>query len=134
PTTDVYGMSIPVREFRAGMGHLREHYHPMPLDELAHRAASASLPDRAVAGTFDDGYLDNLVEASPLLSEFGMPATFFIPTGGVDDDREFWWDTLERLFVAPQSSLPAELRIDLLQGAPSFPTATPPHRPTTPPP
>jgi peptidoglycan/xylan/chitin deacetylase (PgdA/CDA1 family) len=124
PATDVYGMSIPAREFRAGMAHLREHYQPMALDELALRAASASLPDRTVAVTFDDGYLDNFVEASPILSEFRVPATFFIPTGGVNDDHEFWWDTLERLFVAPQTSLPRELRIDLPEGARSFSTGT----------
>jgi peptidoglycan/xylan/chitin deacetylase (PgdA/CDA1 family) len=131
PATDVYGMSIPVREFRAGMAHLREHYHPMSLDELASRVASASFPDRTVAVTFDDGYLDNFVDASPILSEFGVPATFFIPTGGVDDDREFWWDTLERVFAAPQSSLPAELRIDLPEGTCSFATGTPAERLST---
>jgi len=43
----------------------------------------ASLPGNAIAITFDDGYLDNLTVALPILSEFGLPATIFVATGFV---------------------------------------------------
>jgi peptidoglycan/xylan/chitin deacetylase (PgdA/CDA1 family) len=124
PETDVYGLSIPGLEFRAQMAHLRACYHPMSLEELVAAARADSLPDHAVAVTFDDGYLDNFVQASPVLTEFAVPATFFIATGGVDDDREFWWDALERVFIR-STALPATLQIDLPDRVEVFATATP---------
>lgn len=51
----------------------------------------------AVAISFDDGYADNLINALPILEELKVPATFFVTTGYLDADREFWWDTLEYL-------------------------------------
>lgn len=34
-----------------------------------------------VAVTFDDGYLDNLTEAAPILLEYGIPATVYVVAG-----------------------------------------------------
>jgi peptidoglycan/xylan/chitin deacetylase (PgdA/CDA1 family) len=49
--------------------------------------------------TFDDGYADNLHFALPILEENGVPATFFIATGYIGGEREFWWDELDRLLL-----------------------------------
>src|SRR4051794_28319151 len=46
--------------------------------------------------TFDDGYADNHREALPILTEYGLPATFFVTAGAVGSNSEFWWDELER--------------------------------------
>lgn len=51
--------------------------------------------------TFDDGYADNLYQASRLLERCGMPATFFISTGYIGQTREFWWDELEKIIFHP---------------------------------
>jgi peptidoglycan/xylan/chitin deacetylase (PgdA/CDA1 family) len=62
--------------------------------------------------TFDDGYADNLYEASPLLQEAECPATIFVTTGKIGDDKEFWWDELDRIiFNSPK--LPRELSVTI---------------------
>jgi peptidoglycan/xylan/chitin deacetylase (PgdA/CDA1 family) len=44
--------------------------------------------------TFDDGYRDNYEIAFPILKAEGVPATFFIATGFVDEPRVPWWDEI----------------------------------------
>jgi peptidoglycan/xylan/chitin deacetylase (PgdA/CDA1 family) len=72
---------------------------PMPLAEMLSRATSGTLPQGAVAVTFDDGYADNLIEAAPLLQRANVPATIFVSTGPILDEREFWWDELEHAML-----------------------------------
>ncbi|MFP7569963.1 polysaccharide deacetylase family protein [Marivita sp. S2033] len=47
------------------------------MDFVASRLADISLGNRTVILHFDDGYLDNLIFAAPILREFAMPATIF---------------------------------------------------------
>jgi peptidoglycan/xylan/chitin deacetylase (PgdA/CDA1 family) len=56
-----------------------------------------------VAITFDDGYADNLYTAKPLLERYDIPATVFVVTGYVGQDREFWWDELEKIVFGPET-------------------------------
>jgi peptidoglycan/xylan/chitin deacetylase (PgdA/CDA1 family) len=41
--------------------------------------------------TFDDGYRDNLLAAAPVLAEFDIPATIFVPSRIIDGDVSFHW-------------------------------------------
>jgi peptidoglycan/xylan/chitin deacetylase (PgdA/CDA1 family) len=68
-------------------------YRVLPLDEAVHRLASGSLPSRALAITFDDGYADNHDLAMPILCRHGLSATFFIATGYLDGGL-MWNDTV----------------------------------------
>jgi len=65
---------------------------------------------RRVAITFDDGYLDNLLNAAPVLHALGLPATVFIVAGRVggtldhDDtgdgvDTLMTWQDIEQLIA-----------------------------------
>ena len=99
PPADPGGPSVAPAAFRAQMAYLRREYHPMPLEDLARAVAAGTIPERAVAVTVDDGYLDALEVASPILVEYEIPATFFITTRHVDDEGEFWWDTLGRILL-----------------------------------
>jgi len=65
----------------------------LPLDEAVRRLASASLPARALAITFDDGYADNHDVALPILLRHGLQATVFVATGFLDGGR-MWNDTI----------------------------------------
>lgn len=53
------------------------------------------LPERAVAVTFDDGYFDFEEHAWPILKQYRIPVTLFVPTAYPDQpERTFWWDDL----------------------------------------
>ena len=65
-------------------GWLRRWFKVLPLDEATRRLHEGSLPARAAAITFDDGYADNHDEALPVLQRHGLSATFFIATGYLD--------------------------------------------------
>lgn len=90
----------------------RNGYCAMGVSELAQRLRTGNLPHRAVVMTFDDGYVDNLNNAKPLLERYDMPATVFVTAGYVGCDREFWWDELERLLLQ-QTKLPDILRLNV---------------------
>jgi peptidoglycan/xylan/chitin deacetylase (PgdA/CDA1 family) len=53
-----------------------------------------SLPQKAVAITFDDGYLDNYLYAYPFLKEHHIPATIFLTTGPIESNTLYWWDKI----------------------------------------
>ena len=54
-------------------------------DALERLAAGEALPPRAVAITFDDGYLSVYTEAAPRLAARRWPYTVFVNPGAIDD-------------------------------------------------
>jgi peptidoglycan/xylan/chitin deacetylase (PgdA/CDA1 family) len=109
--SDPYVVSVSPQHFEEQLQVLRTVGNPMPLGELARRLATGKLPERAVCVTFDDGYQDNLYTAKPLLERYEIPATVFMTTGDVGRTREFWWDELASIFMAP-GTLPDHLHIE----------------------
>ena len=106
---DIHQLGVPPALFDSHLQWLTERCSVVPLDELL-AAAPGALPDRAVALTFDDGYLDNLETAAPLLQRHGLPATFFVTTRWLDAPGEYWWDALERVLLG---STPGPSFLDL---------------------
>lgn len=64
-------------------------FNVLPLDEAVTRLKNGSLPPRAMAITFDDGYTDNHDVALPILTKLGLSATFFVATGYLNGGRMF---------------------------------------------
>lgn len=84
---------VDARCFDRICGWLRDWFNVLPLDQAVRRLRDRSLPERALAITFDDGYADNHDLAMPILQRHGLTATFFIATGFLDGGR-MWNDTL----------------------------------------
>jgi len=68
-------------------------------DVLAWLDGAATLPPRPLLITFDDGYLDNLTTAAPLLAERGLPAVLFLTTGPLDGGPALCPDLVAALFA-----------------------------------
>lgn len=80
----VYRNAVSAAHFERQMRHLRRHYRPLDGDALRDALVTGTIPDRAVAVTFDDGLLNNATVALPILRRLQVPAFFFLPTGFVD--------------------------------------------------
>jgi peptidoglycan/xylan/chitin deacetylase (PgdA/CDA1 family) len=81
---DRRSLRIPLDEFRAEMVWIRDHCHPMPLESLLDQARDGRVDPKAVAITFDDGYVGVEQHALPVLRELGLTATIFVISGTVD--------------------------------------------------
>lgn len=57
------------------------------------------VPAGSVILTFDDGYLDTLTTAAPVLESYGLPATVFLPTGYIDRGENQWIDQAYGIFL-----------------------------------
>ena len=93
-SADPLDMRVAPERFAEQVQRLGELADVVPLTEIRDRGSS-----RRVAITFDDGYLDNLTVAGPVLSEAGMPATLFVTRDESEPDRHFWWDRVEHLVL-----------------------------------
>ncbi|MFH0908156.1 MAG: polysaccharide deacetylase family protein [bacterium] len=81
---------------------LADRFHVMPLrDAVTAICEGRRLPDHAAAITFDDGYLNNLETAAPILRKHGMTATFFLTTGFIDGTHAPWWYRLRSVIRDP---------------------------------
>ncbi len=110
--SDPWSLCVSPHHFAEHLEVLRKHGSIMPLPQLSQDLADVNLPRQAIAVTFDDGYADNLHNAKPLLERYDIPATVFVTTGYLGNEREFWWDELERLFLQP-GTLPETLHLNV---------------------
>src|SRR5262245_19306871 len=99
PAADPFDLCVTPQHFAEHLEQLRRHHRIISLTELSQRLASGATLRHTVVLTFDDGYADNLHHAKPLLERYDAPATVFVTSGYVGQDREFWWDELERLLL-----------------------------------
>lgn len=105
-------LTVSPTRFNDHMRVLSQRAQVLGLDEMLARLEGGTLPARSVAITFDDGYVDNLEAASPILERYGSPATVFVTAGLVGSGREFWWDELARLTL-DSPVLPTVMELNL---------------------
>jgi peptidoglycan/xylan/chitin deacetylase (PgdA/CDA1 family) len=85
-------LTVTTTWFRGFCALMRDRFHVVPLAELYRQLQAGETPAmRTIAITFDDSYRDNLF-AARVLTEHGLPATFFIPTKYIGTDHVFDWD------------------------------------------
>ncbi len=66
--------------FRRQIEYLKTNFQIVTMEEvIAACFGEMDLPEKAMLLTFDDGYIDNYTFAFPILEEFGLQGSFFIP-------------------------------------------------------
>ena len=93
-------LSVTVSAFDQQMAFVARHFNCVSMPDAIEQLASGTLPERSLIVTFDDGYLDNLTLALPILRKHAVPATIYIATGLLDQDSLPWWYELEHLVAA----------------------------------
>lgn len=112
--TDPFSLCVSPENFRQQLDVILQYGRPTGLGDLVEAMASDARLDRSVVVTFDDGYLDVLTNARPLLERARVPATAFVIAGLLG--REFWWDALWRT-LQTADRLPDRLCLPMDGGA-----------------
>ena len=85
--------------FDTHMNFLAQNRHVISVSELMMQLGRGETPPAGtVAITFDDGYIDNMTVAAPILEKYGLPAMWYIPTGMVNRGENPWIDRMYTAF------------------------------------
>lgn len=93
--------TISQRRFRAHLQRLTRRFRLCTVSEAVDRLTEGELDRDLCVITFDDGYLNNVEGAWPVLQEFGVPATIYLTTGFLDGEP-LWFDVARRALAAAQ--------------------------------
>ena len=75
---EIKGMDITL--FREQIEFMKNNFNIVTMEQVIDAVEGKSeLPPKALLLTFDDGYVDNYTVALPILEEFGVQGSFFIP-------------------------------------------------------
>jgi peptidoglycan/xylan/chitin deacetylase (PgdA/CDA1 family) len=110
--SDPWSLSVTPSHFAEHLDVIRRVGSPVQLQQLKQAVQDRRRLPRSIVITFDDGYAGNYHNAKPLLEERDIPATIFVANGCIGQNREFWWDELERILLQP-GTLPDRLTIEL---------------------
>jgi peptidoglycan/xylan/chitin deacetylase (PgdA/CDA1 family) len=98
------GIIHPTSVFAGQMEIVARHYHPVSLDDVVEMLEGRkSLPKRAVAVTFDDGYTDNYEIAAPVLNQFGIRAAFYVVVNSIDRAKLPWPIRVRHAFLSTRA-------------------------------
>ncbi|HLX82896.1 MAG TPA: polysaccharide deacetylase family protein [Terriglobales bacterium] len=98
--TSIHATSI----FRRHMELIAKRFNAVSMDDVSlFLKGEKSLPPRAVAVTFDDGFKDNFRIAAPILNRFGIPGTFYLLVDAVDQSKAPWYCQLRYAFMTTRT-------------------------------
>lgn len=94
-----HSLSVTPEQFAAQLAWLAANgYETVRMDAVAACVrGEGACPARAVALTFDDGYMDAYTAALPLLQQYGFVATFYVVSGFVGQPNYMGWNELRAL-------------------------------------
>ena len=96
--------SISPEDFEKHLHYLKENdFNVIALNQMIETLkAGEKLPNKAVAITFDDGYISIYDTAFPMLQSYGFPFTLFLSTGPIDRQQQNFinWEQIKEMSSA----------------------------------
>lgn len=96
---DPWALAVKPAHFAEQLSWLSRNRTLLRLQDFARLHREGALPRDAISLTMDDGYSCNAKVAAPLLEQFKIPATIFLPAELIERGRPFWWDELEEIVL-----------------------------------
>lgn len=109
---DPWNLTVSPENFEGHLQFLKKTGLVKPLNSLKNDFLSGNILKPAIVITFDDGYVDNYLNAKPLLEKYNLPATFFISNKHFGTEKEFWWDELAHM-VLETTRLPKLIQLEI---------------------
>lgn len=83
---------LDVNEFEKIILYLKKNFKIIGLPEIFEIHRSGKQPkQKTIALTFDDGYVNNFLQALPVLKKHSIPATFYLISKGLVSDSYYVW-------------------------------------------
>ena len=109
-TADPWRLAVTPDHFARQIEILKRERDIVPMVRLTKEMREGRLSRNTAAVTFDDGYADVFHNAVPVLVHHSCPATVFVTSQPIVDQRGFWWDILCRILMET-AILPEHLSI-----------------------
>jgi peptidoglycan/xylan/chitin deacetylase (PgdA/CDA1 family) len=91
--------------FKEQMELVASKFDPVSMDDvLLFLCRRKGLPQKPVAITFDDGFMDNFEIANPILQRVGVPAAFYVTVASIDAARPPWFCRLRHAFFSSKKN------------------------------
>lgn len=107
---DPFKLCVSTENFDVHMRYIKEHYNILRFESEWNEHSPG------IVITFDDGYEDNFSNAFPILKKYNIPATIFITTEPMLQNKIMWWDELYELLVSQNGNDVITIRDDAFGG------------------
>lgn len=94
---DPWQLAVHPNHFHQQLDYLKKNFRVVSISDLNTSIAKRTLKPKTIAITFDDGFLDNYTNAAPLLDWHELPATFYVATTAIKEQKTYWWDQLQEI-------------------------------------
>jgi peptidoglycan/xylan/chitin deacetylase (PgdA/CDA1 family) len=103
-------LAVTEAELRWFLRFFKENYECVTVSAGLARIGRSDVADKPLlALTFDDGTVDNFTAARPCVNAEGLPATFYVVAGEVEQERPLWHDAVSYAFKAAPAIAAASL-------------------------
>lgn len=123
-TSDYWQNVVSPDNFREHLKVIKRYYQPASMSQLINSFELGAFPGRrTIIVTFDDGYASNLTYACEPLSEFDLPAIFFLNTYLLEENKNYWWDELQ--YLLNEATPPISVNLSVFSHETNLPFKTP---------